>query len=330
MTGFFGAFLHLQALLLQIPPAGRNDKSLVLAVGLNCWDRAWQQRKQHKESNSESLHYGRDDKFLVLRTGVDLLLRVEAFNLANVGKLSILGAMKLLSLRAPLPAITILLIASATAQITVVPSSNAAPVSYASLTEVNGVLSELNQASQTITGDLGKLRVEKWKTDGDSKRQSLANVESIQRNLQSALPGMVSQLSAAPDSLSQTFKVYRNVGALYDVLANLAESAGAFGSKDEFQNLSNDASSIEKARRDLADRMDKLAAAKDTELANLHTQVQALQAATPPAPPTKIVIDDNEKPKKPVKRKAAKPAVVPVVPKADAGKPAAPAPPKPQ
>jgi|SRR5450432_681054 len=238
--------------------------------------------------------------------------------------------MKLLSLRAPLPAITILLIASATAQITVVPSSNAAPVSYASLTEVNGVLSELNQASQTITGDLGKLRVEKWKTDGDSKRQSLANVESIQRNLQSALPGMVSQLSAAPDSLSQTFKVYRNVGALYDVLANLAESAGAFGSKDEFQNLSNDASSIEKARRDLADRMDKLAAAKDTELANLHTQVQALQAATPPAPPTKIVIDDNEKPKKPVKRKAAKPAVVPVVPKADAGKPAAPAPPKPQ
>jgi len=42
------------------------------------------------------------------------------------------------------------------------------------------------------------------------------------------------------------------VGALYDVLANLAESAGAFGSKDEYQSLTNDASSVEKARRDLA------------------------------------------------------------------------------
>jgi len=232
--------------------------------------------------------------------------------------------MKLSSLTVPLTAIRLIatataliaaLIATATAQITVVPSPNSAPVSYASMTEVNTVLEELNQASQALTADLGKLRVEKWKADGDSKRQSLANVESIQRNLQTALPGMVSQLNAAPDSLSVTFKVYRNVGALYDVLANLAESAGAFGSKDEYQSLTNDASSIEKARRDLADRMSKLAAAKDTEIANLHGQVQALQAAMPPQPPTRIIVDDTEKPKKLVKKKAAKPAVVPVAPK---------------
>ena len=238
--------------------------------------------------------------------------------------------MKLSSLRVPLPAIMMLWIANATAQITVVPQSNSAPVSYASMTEVNGVLTELNQASETITGDLTKVRVEKWKADGDTKRQSLANLESIRRNLQTALPGMVSQLSTAPDSLSQTFKVYRNVGALYDVLANLAESAGAFGSKDEFQSLSNDASTVEKARRDLADRMDKLAAAKDTEIANLHTQVQALQAAMPPEPPKKIIVDDTEKPKKPVKKKSAKPAIVPIVPKPAAPKPAAPTTPKPQ
>jgi hypothetical protein len=231
--------------------------------------------------------------------------------------------------------------AAGSAPVTLAPASTApvssAPVSYASVAEVNNVLSELNQASQTITGDLGKLRVEKWKTDGDTKRQSITNVESIQRNLQTALPGMVSQLSSAPDSLSQTFKVYRNVGALYDVLANLAESAGAFGSKDEYQSLTNDASSIEKARRDLADRMDKLATTKDTELANSHTQVQALQAAAPPEPPKKIIIDDTEKPKKPaVKKKVAKPAVAlapgttPKPTSPAAAKPAPPAAPKPQ
>jgi len=238
--------------------------------------------------------------------------------------------MKLSSRRVPLLAIMLLWVVNATAQITVIPQSNSAPVSYASMTEVSGLLTELNQASETITGDLAKVRVEKWKADGDTKRQSLANLESIRRNLQTALPGMVSQLNAAPDSLSQTFKVYRNVGALYDVLANLAESAGAFGSKDEFQSLSNDTSTVEKARRDLADRMDKLAAAKDTEIATLHTQVQALQAAMPPEPPKRIIVDDTEKPKKPVKKKSAKPAIVPIVPKPAAPKPAAPTTPKPQ
>jgi hypothetical protein len=201
------------------------------------------------------------------------------------------------------------LTATTAAQNTATPEAGSAPVSYASMTEVTGVLAQLNQACQTLTDDLGKVRVERWKTDGDTKRQSLANVESLQRNLQSALPAMVSELSSSPDSLTATFKLYRNIGALYDVLANLAESAGAFGSKDELQSLSNDSSSIEKVRRALADRMDKLAAAKDSELSALHSQVKALQAAAPPAPPTKVVIDDTEKPKKPAKKKAAsKPA----------------------
>ena len=134
---------------------------------------------------------------------------------------------------------------------------------------------------------------------------------------------MVSQVSASPESLALTFKLYRNVGALYDVLSNLAESAGAFGSKDEFQTLANYSNGIDKARRALADRMDRLAAAKDSELASLHTQVKALQAAIPPPPPTKIVVDDIPKPKKPVKKRPAKPAGATAAPGA-----AAPTPPK--
>ena len=187
-----------------------------------------------------------------------------------------------------------------------------APVSYASVSEVSAVLAQLNEASQTLSADLNKLRIEKWKTDGDTKKQSLANVDSVQRNLQNALPAIVTQLSGAPDSLTATFKLYRNVGALHDVLSNLAESAGAFGSKDDFQSLANDTSSIDQARRALADRMDKLAAAKETELADLHKQVKALQAASPPEPPKKIIVDDNPAPKKPVKKRAVpKPSTKP-------------------
>jgi hypothetical protein len=57
--------------------------------------------------------------------------------------------------------------------------------------------------------------------------------------------------------------------------------------------------------------------------------VKALQAAAPPEPPVRVVIDDTEKPKKPaVKKKATKPATPTAAP--GATKPAAPATPKPQ
>jgi hypothetical protein len=85
-----------------------------------------------------------------------------------------------------------------------------------------------------------------------------------------------------------------------------SESAGAFGSKDEFQSLSNDLNGLEGARRTFGERMQKLAASKEDELTRLRAQVKTLSAAPPP-PPKKIVVDDTEPPKKPAKKKVVKP-----------------------
>jgi hypothetical protein len=87
------------------------------------------------------------------------------------------------------------------------------------------------------------------------------------------------------------------------------ESAGAFGSKDEFQSLSNDMTGLESARREMGERMQKLAGAKEDELARLRAQVKTLSAAVPPPPPKKIIVDDTEPaPKKPAaKKKTTKP-----------------------
>jgi hypothetical protein len=179
------------------------------------------------------------------------------------------------------------------------------PVSYASVSQLNGLLTQLEQASQGAQGDLGKLRIEKWKTDSNTKRQTQSNVESIQRNLQSALPGMITELRGAPEGLASTFKLYRNLDALYDVFSSVVESAGAFGSKDEFQALDNDLGVIEKSRRSFADRMETLAGAKEAELSRLRTQVKAAQVAASQQPPRKVIVDDTEPPpKKPVKKKA--------------------------
>ena len=185
------------------------------------------------------------------------------------------------------------------------------PVAYASVSEVNGILTQLEQTAQSIQSDLAKTHIEKWKTDGATKRQTLADVESIQRNLQSALPEMIAQLKSSPEDLGASFKLYRNLVVLYDYFRSVAESAGAFGSKDEYQSLSNDMNGLESARRTLGERMQKLTASKEDELTRLRVQVKRLSAAPPPPPPQKIVVDDTVPPKKPAKKKVTKPKPAP-------------------
>ena len=179
------------------------------------------------------------------------------------------------------------------------------PVSYSSVNQLNGMLSQLEQASQAAQLDLAKLRIDKWKVDSGSKLQAQGNVESVQRNLQAALPEMIAELKASPENLNATFKLYRNLDALYNVFGSVAESTGAFGSKDEFQSLENDLSTFEKARRAFADRMESLAEAKEAEVTRLRAALQSAQANAPAEPPKKIVVDDNPPPKKPAKKKAA-------------------------
>lgn len=189
----------------------------------------------------------------------------------------------------------------------------APPVSYTSITELNQLLGNLEQASMQIQQDLSNLRIEKWKADSGTKRQTQSDVESIQRNLQFALPGILNELKASPESTPVTFKLYRNLDALYDVLSSVVESAGAFGSKEEFRSLDQGLGLIEASRRAFADRMDKIATAKENEIGQLRT---ALQTARAEIPPKKVVVDDTESApkKKPVTHKKSSSKPVPKPP----------------
>jgi hypothetical protein len=214
-------------------------------------------------------------------------------------------------------------------------SGQSGPVSYTSVTQLNGLLTQIETTSKTTQADLGKLRIDRWKTDGTYKKQLVSNVDSIQRNLQGGLPEVIGQLRSAPEDLPATFKLYRNLDALYDVLGNVAESAGAFGSKDDYQSLSNDLGTFEGTRKLLAERIENLASSKEAEINRLRSDLKAAQ--TPPPLPKKIVVDDNETPKKPVikKKPAAKPGTAaPATAKPPAGQTPsttpAPAPTKPQ
>ncbi len=205
-------------------------------------------------------------------------------------------------------------------------------VSYSSVTQLNDLLSRIENTSKSAQSDLTQLRVEHWKTDGATKRQSLADVDSIQRNLQNALPEMIGNLHNLPEDLPATFKLYRNMDALYDVMGGLVESAGAFGPKDDFQALSNDLSGFENSRKQLAERLEVLAGAKEQEIVRLRAELKKAEAAVPSAvPPKKVVVDDTEPEKNPAAKKpVAKKKTTPKKPPATDPNQTPPAQPKPQ
>jgi len=198
----------------------------------------------------------------------------------------------------------ILLATMAMAQ--VAPGSQAAapPVSYSSASELNHWLSQLQQTSQAMQLDLASLRIEKWKTDANTKQNTINDINSIQRNLKDALPEIMGRLQSSPENLPTSFELYRNLDALYDVFTSVVESAGAFGSRNEYQSMQNDLGALETERHSFADRVEKLASAKEGEVANLRSQLQKAQAVQEATPAKKVVVDDTEEPKKTVKKKS--------------------------
>jgi hypothetical protein len=161
--------------------------------------------------------------------------------------------------------------------------------------EANAILNQINTASSNTQHDVAQLRIDKWKIDGDAKRRAEARAESISRNLNAALPGMLDALRVAPNSLAANFKLYRNLSALNDPMAALADDA-ANGPKEDRNALALDLENFERARLALGERLERLAAGADTDLAKFRAGSKNAAATGP----KRIIIDDTEPaPKKP-------------------------------
>jgi len=189
-------------------------------------------------------------------------------------------------------------------------ASAAAPV--AGPGNVSPLLAQVQATARTTTADVSLLNIRKWKVANDTKHDAETKAESIQRNLTVAMPAIVSHVQASPNDFAANFKLYRNLDVLYDVLASLAESAGAFGSRSEFEALAADLNRIDQARRALGDRLEALASTKDAEIARLQGQVKSARAAASPQPKKVIVDDEDKKPAK--KTTTKKPAAATVTP----------------
>ena len=209
-------------------------------------------------------------------------------------------------------AVAVSIPASARAQTQPLPQSSvggASPLN-ANPGDVGTLLTRIEQETQGLNADVGKLRVDRWKADSSVKRQADENAASIQRNITAALPELLVAVRTAPQSLAANFKLYRNLNALYDVVANLAESAGAFGKREEYDTIAPHVSALDDTRRSYADLMQQMTAGADERLvAAQRAQAAAAAAAAAAAqqPPKKIIVDDSE-PSPTAKKKKTKKA----------------------
>ena len=185
-----------------------------------------------------------------------------------------------------------------------VPQGQPAPADHAADAAAKPVTPSaiLKPTLDSIQQTLGGLRLEKWK--GSTRTEASTNISSIQRDFESTLPPLLIAADAAPGTMSKVLPVSHNVDALYDVLLRVVDGARVSAPGDQFTQLQQSLSDLEKARRTLDARLVELATAQEKQVSDLQTNLKAQMAMAHPAPPPAPAPTPCPAPKKaPVKKK---------------------------
>ena len=183
--------------------------------------------------------------------------------------------------------------------------ANTAPVPSPATASAGQIGATLRPSVQLVKEALGSLNIDKWKASSAIKNEADANVQSIQRDLDQTLPGLVTTADAAPGSPAKAIPVFRNIDALYDVMLRLDAAGRLAAPKDQVGALDDALASIASARRTLGDQLQANADAQDQRMVRLQ------QAAARPAPAAPAPVACTPPPPPPTTRKkrtAAKPA----------------------
>jgi hypothetical protein len=135
------------------------------------------------------------------------------------------------------------------------PPGNAQPIQA----NLNLIIEQIQKAALSTNGDLGKLRIEKWKTDNDQRDQLQKMADSIQRNVTYAIPGLINDVENSQGSMAATFKLYHNITIVYEYLTSLTDAAGVLGKREEYAPLANDAAGLDTARQNLSTYIEQTA-----------------------------------------------------------------------
>jgi hypothetical protein len=183
-------------------------------------------------------------------------------------------------------------------------------------TDLNIILLQVQKATSSANVNLGKLRIEKWKTDSQQKQQMQQVADSLQKNITNAVPGLISDVQTSRGGVLASFKLYHNLNVVYEFLSSMAEAAGAYGKKEEYQPLEGDATALDTVRQNLSTYIEQASGKMEAENRAAANALQARQAPGTLVPGKKVVvIDENDTPPKKhpksTKKKTSPPASQP-------------------
>jgi hypothetical protein len=181
------------------------------------------------------------------------------------------------------------------------PATAAAPAAPAGF-----AMNNLRPALANVQTAITNLNVTHWKVPNDIRATTQQDINSMQRDLNTTLPGLMAQADTAasngPAALSPAFAVYRNLDALYDVMLRVTETAGLAGSSSDASSLEEARAGLDSGRANLGNWLLQAIGAQDAQVAHAQATVVKPPAAPPPAP-TKIVVNDGPDTTKPHKKK---------------------------
>jgi hypothetical protein len=130
----------------------------------------------------------------------------------------------------------------------------------------------------------------KWKGSTAVREEVDSNLASMQKDLTTTLPALLSVADAAPGSPSASLPVLLNIDALYNVLLRVTVSSRNGAPRDQNTALEQSAVLLDSARRDLGEAITASAKAQEKRIADLQATVKqqaaalAAAATPPPAP----------------------------------------------
>jgi len=175
-----------------------------------------------------------------------------------------------------------------------VSAAQSGPVKPSIPPALSAIVSDVQRTSSSTNTDLGRLQIDKWKIDGSQRQQMQQVAASLKRNITTAIPGLISDVQAAPDSVSKSFKLYHNINVVYEFLNSITEAAGAYGRKEEYDPLASDVAALDKVRQNLSSYLEQSTISLETQLSQTKAALAKAQAP-PPAkePPKKIIVDNG-------------------------------------
>jgi hypothetical protein len=174
---------------------------------------------------------------------------------------------------------------------------------------LDSVLLEVQQATQSANVNIARLRIDRWKADSSEKADMQHVADSLHKNITQAVPGLISDVRTSHGSVSSAFKLYHNINVVFEYLNQLTDAAASIGKKEEYDPLSADTAALDKSRQHLSAYIEQAAASLENKVRT--AAAVATPTPLPQATPKKIVVDDDTTHKKPATTKKQKTSAPP-------------------